>query len=72
MNTDPYTISTIELELESHGRRTFRVWELTAIYRGLVSELFYAGRRPLEVMIEGGIPSLLLVRRHVDALRGGL
>jgi hypothetical protein len=32
----------------------------------------YAGRRPLDVMIEGGIPSLLLVRRHVDALRGGL
>ena len=35
MNTDPYTISTIELEVESNGRRTFRVWELTAIYRGL-------------------------------------
>jgi hypothetical protein len=32
----------------------------------------YAGCRPLDVMIEGGIPSLLLVRRHVDALRGGL
>ena len=32
----------------------------------------YGGRRPRDVMIEGGIPSLLLVRRHVDALRGGL
>lgn len=32
----------------------------------------YGGRRPLDVMIDGGIPSLLLVRRHVDALRGGL
>ncbi len=32
----------------------------------------YGGRRPLEVMIEGGIPRMLEVRRHVDALRGGL
>jgi hypothetical protein len=32
----------------------------------------YDGRRPLDVMIDGGIPSLLLVRRHVDSLRGGL
>ncbi len=35
MNTDPYTISTIELEAETTGRRTFRVWELTALYRVL-------------------------------------
>jgi hypothetical protein len=34
--------------------------------------VLYDGRRPLDVMIEGGIPSLLLVRRHVDALRSGL
>ncbi len=27
---------------------------------------------PVEAMIEGGIPVLLDVRRHVDALRGGL
>lgn len=27
---------------------------------------------PIEVMIEGGIPMMLDVRRHVDALRGGL
>lgn len=32
----------------------------------------YRGRRPLDVMIEGGIPAMLEVRRHVDALRGGL
>jgi hypothetical protein len=32
----------------------------------------YGGRRPLDVMIEGGIPVMLEVRRHIDALRGGL
>jgi hypothetical protein len=32
----------------------------------------YRGRRPLDVMIEGGIPAMLEVRRHIDALRGGL
>lgn len=32
----------------------------------------FQGRRPLDVMIEGGIPRMLEVRRHVDALRGGL
>lgn len=32
----------------------------------------FHGRRPLDLMIEGGIPSMLDVRRHVDALRGGL
>lgn len=32
----------------------------------------FAGRAPLEAMIEGGIPTMLEVRRHVDALRGGL
>lgn len=31
----------------------------------------YGGRRPLEAMIEGGIPKMLEVRRHIDALRGG-
>ena len=31
----------------------------------------YGGRRPLDAMIEGGIPRMLEVRRHVDALRGG-
>jgi len=32
----------------------------------------YRGRRPIDAMIEGGIPTMLDVRRHVDALRGGL
>lgn len=32
----------------------------------------YGGRRPLDVMTEGGIPKILEVRRHIDALRGGL
>jgi hypothetical protein len=27
---------------------------------------------PIDVMIEGGIPAMLEVRRHIDALRGGL
>ncbi len=32
----------------------------------------FGGRRPLDVMVEGGIPAMVEVRRHVDALRGGL
>lgn len=32
----------------------------------------YGGRSPLDAMIAGGIPRMLEVRRHVDALRGGL
>lgn len=32
----------------------------------------FEGRTPVESMIEGGIPRMLEVRRHVDALRGGL
>lgn len=32
----------------------------------------YGGRRPLDAMIEGGIPRMLAVRQHIDALRGGL
>ena len=32
----------------------------------------YAGQRPLDVLIQGGIPKMLEVRRHIDALRGGL
>ncbi|MGQ0664475.1 MAG: antitoxin Xre/MbcA/ParS toxin-binding domain-containing protein [Pseudomonadota bacterium] len=31
----------------------------------------FGGRRPLDMMIEGGIPAMIEVRRHVDALRGG-
>jgi uncharacterized protein (DUF2384 family) len=32
----------------------------------------FANQTPLAAMIEGGIPLMLDVRRHVDALRGGL
>jgi hypothetical protein len=32
----------------------------------------YGGRRPLDAMVEGGIPKLLEVHRHIDALRGAL
>jgi len=32
----------------------------------------FDNRTPVEAMIEGGIPAMLDVRRHVDALRGGL
>lgn len=32
----------------------------------------FDGETPVDTMIEGGIPRMLDVRRHVDALRGGL
>ncbi len=32
----------------------------------------FQGRTPIEAMIEGGIPTMLDVRRYVDAVRGGL
>ena len=32
----------------------------------------FLGRTPIEVMIAGGIPSMMRVRQHVDALRGGM
>lgn len=32
----------------------------------------FGDHSPIDVMIEGGIPMMLDVRRHVDALRGGL
>src|SRR5690606_26209875 len=32
----------------------------------------FAGRAPVEAMIDGGIPLMLEVRRYVDALRGAL
>lgn len=32
----------------------------------------FESHSPIEVMIEGGIPKMLDVRRYVDALRGGL
>ncbi|QBY01983.1 DUF2384 domain-containing protein [Rhodophyticola sp. CCM32] len=32
----------------------------------------FSGKTPVEKMISGGIPAMMLVRRHIDALRGGL
>ena len=32
----------------------------------------FENRTPIEAMIEGGIPLMIDVRRHVDALRGGM
>jgi hypothetical protein len=32
----------------------------------------FQNRTPIEAMHEGGIPAMLEIRRHVDALRGGL
>ncbi len=31
----------------------------------------FAGARPIDRIAEGGIPTLLDIRRHLDALRGG-
>lgn len=31
----------------------------------------FEGRRPIDAMIEGGLPRILRVRTYVDALRGG-
>jgi len=38
---------------------------------GRTAGLFLNGG-PVEAMIEGGIPTMLEVRRYVDAVRGGL
>jgi carboxylesterase type B len=32
----------------------------------------FANRRPIDAMIEGGIPRMLEIRRYIDAVRGGL
>jgi len=32
----------------------------------------FGNRRPIDAMIEGGIPRMLEIRRYVDAVRGGL
>ncbi len=32
----------------------------------------FSGRSPVDLMIEGGIPVMMKVRRHLDGLRGGL
>jgi len=31
----------------------------------------FGGRRPLDVIFDGGIPAMMVVRQYVDALRGG-
>jgi len=65
-----------------------RISVLTGIYKGLHllfadamadrwpmlanSGPLFEGRSPLAAMIDGGIPLMLDVRRHVDAVRGGL
>ena len=32
----------------------------------------YDGKRPIDMMIAGGIPAMTAVRRHIGALRGGV
>ncbi len=32
----------------------------------------FGGKSPLDMMIAGGIPAMMAVRRHIDALRGGM
>lgn len=32
----------------------------------------FGGQRPVDMMVDGGVPAMLEVRDHVDALRGGL
>jgi len=32
----------------------------------------FKGASPIKLMIEGGIPAMIRVRQHVDALRGGM
>ena len=33
--------------------------------------VLYQGRSPVDFMIDGGIPAMMRVRDHIDALRGG-
>ena len=32
----------------------------------------FSGRKPIDVMIEGGLPTMMQTRNYVDALRGGM
>ncbi len=32
----------------------------------------FNGRSPVQIMSEGGIPAMMKVRQHIDALRGGV
>jgi uncharacterized protein (DUF2384 family) len=65
-----------------------RISALTGIFKGLhllfADEManrwprlqnegpLFGRRTPIEAMVEGGIPSMIEVRRYVDAVRGGL
>jgi hypothetical protein len=65
-----------------------RISALTGIFKGLHllfsddmadrwprlanSGPLFGGRTPVEAMIEGGIPSMIEIRRYIDAVRGGL
>lgn len=32
----------------------------------------FSGKSPVQIMCEGGIPAMMRVRQHIDALRGGM
>jgi hypothetical protein len=32
----------------------------------------FGGHTPMQIMTEGGIPTMMAVRQHIDALRGGV
>ena len=32
----------------------------------------FKGQRPVDMMIDGGIPAMMRARQHIDALRGGM
>ena len=65
-----------------------RISALTGIFKGLhllfADEManrwprlqnegpLFGRRTPIEAMLEGGIPSMIEVRRYIDAVRGGL
>ncbi len=34
--------------------------------------LLFSGKSPVAKLISGGIPAMMIVRRHIDALRGGM
>ena len=36
------------------------------------SGLGFNGKSPVQIMCEGGIPAMMKVRQHIDALRGGM
>jgi len=36
------------------------------------SGLGFEGRTPVQIMSEGGIPAMMRMRQHIDALRGGI